>query len=94
MLTAQLFGTGKRMRPLPDALALLWQAAAGRAEIEAAFGILLDDAPWIHRERVLWHELSQTDLLFVTLNKSEALLPLHPLPRQRRAMHAKRMRCE
>jgi hypothetical protein len=30
----------------------------------------------------------------VTLNKSEALLPLHPLPRQRRAMHANRMRCE
>jgi hypothetical protein len=44
-----------------------------RAEIEAAFGILHDDAPWIHREGVLWHEPSQTDLLFVTLNKSEAL---------------------
>ena len=28
---------------------------------------------WIHREGVLWHEPSQTDLLFVTLNKSEAL---------------------
>ena len=27
MLTAQLFGTGKRWRPLPEALALLWQAA-------------------------------------------------------------------
>ncbi len=110
MLTAQLFGTGRRWRPLPDALALLWQAAAwreelrqllellaeradhrlhplpwalpvplrvhgrySRAEIEAAFGILRDDAPWIHREGVLWHEPSQTDLLFVTLNKSEAL---------------------
>jgi predicted nucleic acid-binding protein len=44
-----------------------------RAEIEAAFGILRDDAPWIHREGVLWHEPSHTDLLFVTLNKSEAL---------------------
>jgi hypothetical protein len=44
-----------------------------RAEIEAAFGILRDDAPWIHREGVLWHEPTQTDLLFVTLNKSEAL---------------------
>ena len=33
------------------------------AEIEAAFGILRDDAPWIHREGVLWHEPSQTDLL-------------------------------
>jgi hypothetical protein len=52
-----------------------------RAEIEAAYccaeacgyGILCDDAPWIHREGVLWHEPSQTDLLFVTLNKSESL---------------------
>jgi hypothetical protein len=26
-----------------------------------------------HREGVLWHEPSQTDLLFITLNKSEAL---------------------
>jgi hypothetical protein len=34
---------------------------------------LRDDAPWIPREGVLWHEPSQTDLLFVTLNKSEAL---------------------
>ncbi len=110
MLTAQLLGTGNRWRPLPDALALLWQASAwrdelrqllhllaertdrrlhplpwalpvplrvhgrySRAEIEAAFGILRDDAPWIHREGVLWHEPSHTDLLFVTLNKSEAL---------------------
>jgi superfamily II DNA or RNA helicase len=110
MLTAQLFGTGKRWQPLPDALALLWQASAwrdelrqilhvlaertdrrlhplpwalpvplrvhgrySRAEIETAFGILRDDAPWIHREGVLWHEPSQCDLLFVTLNKSEAL---------------------
>jgi hypothetical protein len=110
MLTAQLCGTGNRWRSLPDALALLWQAATwpdelrqllhllaertdrrlhllpwalpipvrvhgrySRAEIEAALGILRDDAPWIHREGVLWHEPSQTDLLFVTLNKSEAL---------------------
>jgi hypothetical protein len=108
--TAQLLGTGKRWRPLPEALALLWQASAwrderrqllqllaertdrrlhplpwalpvplrvhgrySRAEIEAAFGILTGDAPWIHREGVLWHEPSHTDLLFVTLNKSEAL---------------------
>jgi hypothetical protein len=28
---------------------------------------------WIHREGVLWHEPSHTDLLFITLNKSEAL---------------------
>jgi len=37
------------------------------------FARLSDDAPWIHREGVLRHEPSQTDLLFVTLNKSEAL---------------------
>ncbi|MFM2159190.1 MAG: hypothetical protein RLZZ124_1664, partial [Cyanobacteriota bacterium] len=110
MLTAQLFGTGRQWRPLPDALAVLWQAGPwrdelrqllellaakadhrlhplpwalpvplrvhghySRAEIEAAFGVLGDDAPWIHREGVLWHESSQCDLLFVTLKKSEAL---------------------
>ncbi|KMM16820.1 hypothetical protein SYNGFB01_08495 [Synechococcus sp. GFB01] len=52
-----------------------------RAEIEAAYccaeasgyGILRDDAPWIHRKGVHWHEPSQRDLLFVTLIKSEAL---------------------
>jgi superfamily II DNA or RNA helicase len=110
MLSAQLFGTGKRWTPLAEALTLLWQASAwreellqllklladradhrlhrlpwtlpvslrvhgrySRAEIEAAFGILRDDAPWIHREGVLWNEPSQCDLLFVTLNKSETL---------------------
>jgi len=129
MLTVQLFGTGRRWRPLPEALALLCQADAwreelrqllellaeradhrlhplpwalpvplrlhgrySRAEIEAAFGILRDDDPWIHREGVLWHEPSQCDLLFITLNKSEALFspttryrdlalgPARPLP--------------
>ena len=30
-------------------------------------------APRNHREGVLWHQPSQTDLLFITLNKSEAL---------------------
>jgi hypothetical protein len=39
----------------------------------SSFGILRDDAPWIHREGALRHEPSQCDLLFVTLNKSEAL---------------------
>ncbi len=43
-------------------------ARYSRAEIEAAFGILTGDAPWIHREGILWHEPSP-------------LLPLHPLPR-------------
>ena len=35
--------------------------------------MLSDDAPWIHREGVLWHEPSQCHLLFITLRKSEAL---------------------
>ncbi|MFN9931508.1 MAG: DUF3427 domain-containing protein, partial [Cyanobacteriota bacterium] len=44
-----------------------------RAAIEAAFGVLTADAPWIHREGVLWQQATSTDLLFVTLRKSEAL---------------------
>ena len=35
--------------------------------------MLSEDAPWIHREGVLWHEPSQCHLLFITLRKSEAL---------------------
>jgi hypothetical protein len=35
--------------------------------------LLSDDAPWNHREGVLWHQASATDLLFITLRKSEAL---------------------
>ncbi|WP_411876485.1 DUF3427 domain-containing protein [Vulcanococcus limneticus] len=110
MLTVQLFGTGRRFRPLAGALAVLWQDAAWReglrqllllmadradhrlhplpwtlpiplrvhgrytrAEIEAAFGVLSADAPWIHREGVLWHQATQCDLLFITLRKSESL---------------------
>jgi hypothetical protein len=65
----------RRLHALPWALPvpLRVHGRYSRAEIEAAFGILHDDAPWIHREGVLWHQPSQTDLLFVTLNKSEAL---------------------
>ena len=111
MLCAQLLGSGPHWRPLPEALALLWQAPAwreelrqllmllaeradhrlhplpwaqpiplrvqgrySRAEVLAAFA-LVDGrgAPRSHREGVLWHEASQTDLLFITLRKSEAL---------------------
>ena len=45
-----------------------------RAEVLAAFG-LVDGrgAPRSHREGVLWDEASQTDILFITLHKSEAL---------------------
>ncbi len=65
----------RRLLPLPWALPvpLRVHGRYSRAEIEAAFGILTDTSPWIHREGVLWHEPSQTDLLFITLNKSEAL---------------------
>ena len=34
-------------------------------------GRFSDDAPWIHREGVLWHEPSQTDLLFVRERRRE-----------------------
>ena len=52
-----------------------------RAEIEAAYcfteacgyGVLSTEAPWIHREGVLAHQASATDLVFITLRKSEAL---------------------
>ena len=42
MLTAQLCGTGKRWRPLPDALALLWQAAAWRDELRQLLDLLAE----------------------------------------------------
>jgi hypothetical protein len=42
MLTAQLCGTGKRWRPLPDALALLWQAAAWRDELSQLLLLLAE----------------------------------------------------
>jgi hypothetical protein len=35
--------------------------------------VLTDQAPWIHREGVLWYQSSATDLLFIILRKSEAL---------------------
>ena len=37
MLTAQLFGTGRQWRPLPDGLAVLWQAGAWRDELRQLF---------------------------------------------------------
>jgi hypothetical protein len=66
---------GHRLHPLPWALPVPLRVHGhySRAEIEAAFGVLTDDAPWIHREGVLWNEASRTDLLFITLRKSEAL---------------------
>ena len=64
-----------RLHPLPWGLPvpLRVHGRYSRAEIEAAFGVLTADTPWIHREGVLWHQPSATDLLFITLRKSEAL---------------------
>ena len=65
----------RRLHPLPWALPvpLRVHGRYSRAEIEAAFGVFSTDAPWIHREGVLAHQASATDLLFITLRKSEAL---------------------
>jgi hypothetical protein len=69
-----LLGCSRRP-PLPCALPVPLRVHGhySRAEIEAAFGVLTTDAPWIHREGVLWHEPSRCNLLFDTLKKSEAL---------------------
>jgi hypothetical protein len=73
----------RRLHPLPWALPVPLRVHGHytRAEIEAThcyaeacgYGVLTDDAPWIHREGVLAHQASATDLLFITLRKSEAL---------------------
>jgi hypothetical protein len=65
----------RRLHPLPWALPVPLRVHGHytRAEIEAAFGVLTTESPWIHREGVLWHQASATDLLFITLRKSEAL---------------------
>jgi hypothetical protein len=36
-----------------------------RAEIEAAFGVLSTESPWIHREGVLWHQASATGQRYI-----------------------------
>ena len=65
----------RRLHPLPWALPVPLRVHGHytRAEIEAAFGVLSTESPWIHREGVLAHQASATDLLFITLRKSEAL---------------------
>ena len=73
----------RRLHPLPWALPMPLRVHGlyTRAEIEAAYcfaeacgyGVLSTNAPWIHREGVLAHQPSATDLLFITLRKSEAL---------------------
>ena len=56
----------RRLHPLPWALPVPLRVHGhySRAEIEAAFGVLSTDAPWIHREGVLWHDLALGPSLF------------------------------
>ena len=65
----------RRLHPLPWTLPVPLRVHGHytRAEIEAAFGVLSTESPWIHREGVLAHQASATNLLFITLRKSEAL---------------------
>jgi hypothetical protein len=42
MLTAQLFGTGRLWRPLPEALTVLWQATAWRNELRQLLELLAE----------------------------------------------------
>jgi len=69
-----------RLHPLPWALPVPLRVHGrtcreeGRAEVLAAFAAVDDrGAPRGHREGVLWHQPTATDLLFITLRKSEAL---------------------
>ena len=65
-----------RLHPLPWALPVPLRVHGhySRAEILAAFEVLDGrGAPRSHREGVLWDEASQTDILFITLRRSEAL---------------------
>ena len=59
----------RRLHPLPWALPVPLRVHGHyrRAEIEAAFGVLSDESPWINREGVLAHQPNATDLLFITL---------------------------
>ncbi len=56
-----------RSRPL-----LLFEKASPTQK-PGGYGVLTADAPWIHREGVLAHLPSATDLLFITLRKCKAL---------------------
>ena len=66
----------RRLHPLPWALPvpLRVHGRYSRAEIMAAFAAVNElGKPLTHQKGVLWHQASATDLLFITLNKSEAL---------------------
>jgi len=55
------------LQPVP----LQVHARYNRREILAAFGEARVGRPGSHREGVLWHEPTRTDLLFITLQKTE-----------------------
>jgi superfamily II DNA or RNA helicase/HKD family nuclease len=58
--------------PLPDPVVpLQLHATYGRDELLAGFGELAPGRTYAHREGVWFHEPSQTELLFVTLQKTE-----------------------
>jgi hypothetical protein len=56
----------RRLHPLPWALPVPLRVHGHytRAEIEAAFGVLSTESPWIHREGVLWNDLALGPSLF------------------------------
>jgi len=58
--------------PLSEAnVPLRVHATYSRVEVLAAYGISSIEKPSSFREGVYWHEESETDLLFVTLNKAD-----------------------
>jgi hypothetical protein len=59
-----LYAPQHRLHPLPWALPVPLRVHGHDSR---------DDAPWIHREGVLWHQPTQTDLLFISLRRSKAL---------------------
>jgi len=65
----------RRLHPLPWAwpVPLRVHGHCTRVEIEAAFGVLTTDTPWINSEGVLAHQASATDLQRITLQNSETL---------------------
>lgn len=59
-------------RPLPDAdVPLAIGATYGRDEILAAFGRLVPGGRYSHQAGPWWHESARTDVLFVSLRKTE-----------------------
>jgi predicted RNA binding protein YcfA (HicA-like mRNA interferase family) len=67
-------GTSRLVIPRHDPINAITMGAIARdAGLTLSSSASCSDGPWIHREGVLWHQSSATDLLFITLRKSEAL---------------------